>query len=86
MECPVCKRSVKDFRQHAFNHVRADEAYAVEIWDPGTASTKLVLYPLLAPLGPGETKSLLQQLDRPNTRLITSGRLRMLERRRKAAK
>jgi hypothetical protein len=83
MKCPVCKKSVENFREHAFGHVRADEAYVVETWDPQTASAKLVLYPLLAPLVRGEIKPLQKKFETPDARLLTRGRLQVLEWRRK---
>ncbi len=86
MKCQVCKKSVKDFREHALNHVRADEAYAVETWDPKTASATLVLYPLRSPFTVGEVTQLRKKFKTRNTRLITGTHLRMLEGRHKGAK
>ena len=37
MKCPVCQKRVENFREHALNHIRADEAYGVETWDRATA-------------------------------------------------
>jgi hypothetical protein len=84
MKCPVCKAEVKDFFKHALNHVRDDEAYAVETWDHQTASANLALHPLPAPLGPGDVKPLQKKFNTATTRLLIGSHLRMLERRRKA--
>jgi hypothetical protein len=86
MKCPICKVSVKNFKEHAFGHVRADEAYAVETWNYKIGSAKLVLHPLAEPPGPGKIRPLQKKFDAVNTRILTRGSLRMLERRHKAAK
>jgi hypothetical protein len=69
MKCPVCKKVPEDFREHALNHVRADEAYAIETWDHVEGEANLVLHPVKGPLTMKRTKSLTRQL-RLNQRLI----------------
>jgi hypothetical protein len=50
MKCPVCNKVPEDFREHALDHIRADEAYAIETWDGVKHKADFVLRPLKGPL------------------------------------
>jgi hypothetical protein len=80
MTCPVCGKSAKDFRTHVLNHVRLDEAYAVEVWNPKKFVSSLTVYPLQRPLTVGELKTLRKELNGPNRTVIYGRRLRLMER------
>jgi hypothetical protein len=79
MKCPVCKEVVENFREHALNHVRADEASAIETWDHLQGEATFVLHPLKGSLTLKRIRSLTQQL-KPNQSLIRGQRLRQIER------
>jgi hypothetical protein len=79
MKCPICKKVPDDFREHALNHVRADEAYAIETWDDVKHKAKLTLHPITGPLGLTRMKSLKRMLGHSQS-LIYGARLRQIER------
>jgi hypothetical protein len=85
MKCPVCKKVPENFREHALNHIRADEAYAIETWGHVKGEATLVLYPLKSSLTLKRIKSLTQQLS-PSQSLIYGQRLRQIERKQKIRK
>jgi hypothetical protein len=82
MKCPVCNQVPEDFREHALNHVRDDEAYAIETWDHVKHEAKLTLYPIATPLDLKSVKSLKPTLG-PRQSLIYGDRLRQIERQQK---
>ena len=85
MKCPICKKTPKNFREHALNHIRANEAYAIETWGHAKHNAELVLCPVAGPLGLTRVKSLKRTLG-PQQSLIYGGRLRQIERRQRKNK
>jgi hypothetical protein len=85
MKCPVCKKVSENLREHALNHVRADEAYAIETWDDAKHKAKFVLHTLAGPLNLDRIKSLKQMLG-PSQSLIYGGRLRQIQRKQESRK
>jgi hypothetical protein len=79
MKCPVCKKTPQDFREHALNHIRADEAHAIETWDHVKHKATLVLHTITRPLDLQTVKNLKPKLG-PRQSLIYGGRLRQIER------
>jgi hypothetical protein len=79
MKCPICKKVPEDFREHALNHVRADEAYAIETWDHVKHEAKLALHPIAGPLELDRVKSWKATLGARQS-LIYGQRLRQIER------
>lgn len=82
MKCPVCKKTPANFREHALNHVRADEAYAIETWNDMKHEAMLALYPITCPLDVSRVKSFKHTLGRRQS-LIYGLRLRQIERKQK---
>lgn len=85
MKCPVCKKTPEDFREHAMNHVRADEAYAIETWDNVNHKPTLVLQAIAGPLHMKAIKNLRHKLGTRDT-LIYGTRLRQIERKQRIRK
>jgi hypothetical protein len=85
MKCSVCNKTPENFREHALDHIRADEAYAIETWDGVKHKVTLVLRPIAAPLNPNRIKSLKDMLG-PSQSLIYGTRLRQIERKQKIKK
>jgi hypothetical protein len=85
MKCPVCEKVSENFREHALNHVRADEAYAVETWDNAKGEAKLVLHTISGPLNMNTVRSLRRMLG-PSQSVIYGNRLRQIERKHKNKK
>ena len=79
MKCPVCKKVPEDFREHALNHVRDDEGYAIETWDHVNGEARLDLCPIAGPLNRERVKNLKRMLGQKQS-LIYGGRLRQIER------
>jgi hypothetical protein len=82
MKCPVCKKVLENFREHALNHVRADEAYAIETWDDVKQKAELALHPIVGSLNLNRLKSLKHALG-PRQSLIYGVRLRQIEQKQK---
>jgi hypothetical protein len=61
------------------NHVRLDEAYVVETWNPEKFVASLTVYPLQQPLTVGELKTLRKELNGRNRSVIYGRRLRLME-------
>jgi hypothetical protein len=85
MKCPVCNEVPEDFREHAFNHVRADEAYAIETWDHLKHKPTLVLQTIAGPLNPNALRSLRHTLGASQS-LMYGVRLKQIERKQKIRK
>jgi hypothetical protein len=85
MKCPICDKVPKNFREHALNHVRADEAYAIETWDDLKHKPTLVLQAIAGPLNMSAIKTLRYSLG-PSQSLIYGVRLRQIERKHKIKK
>ena len=86
MKCPICHKDVPKFREHALQHVRADQAYAVEVFDPSKGVARLTLYPITEPLDKVRLKQLRKQFENATTTIIHGTKLRMLEVRQKFVK
>lgn len=85
MKCPVCEKVSENLREHALNHVRADEAYAIETWDHAKGEAKLVLQTIAGPLNRNAIIKLRHALG-PSQSLIYGNRLRQIESRQSSGK
>ena len=86
MKCPICHGDFPQFRQHALQHIIADEAYGIEIFDRKRSTSRLTLYPILGRLSKERLKELRQQHENATTTVLHRQRLVLIEARRKSLK
>jgi len=86
MKCPICREKVTEFRQHALQHVRNDEAYAVEVYSHKKGSSRLTLHAITEPLNRAAVKKFRKRLENSTTSIIDGRKLRMIEARGKMGK
>jgi len=63
MKRPICRENIPQFREHALQHIRADDAYAVETFDPAKGVIALTLHPTVEPLDKARVRQLRQQFE-----------------------
>jgi hypothetical protein len=86
MRCPICDGDFPQFRQHALQHIIADEAYGIEVFDRDKGASRLTLHPILGRLSKERLKELRQQYENATTTVLHRHRLVLAESRRKSLK
>jgi hypothetical protein len=86
MKCPLCHQNVHNLRKHALQHVRADEAYAIETFDHAKGVSQLTLHSIAKPLDRFRVEKLREQIENATTTIIHGTKLRRLEASQKIAK
>ena len=86
MKRPICRENIPQFREHALQHIRADDAYAVETFDRASGFGRLTLHPIEKRLEKTHVTQLRKQLENETTTIIHGNKLRMIEARQKIVK